>query len=457
MAEVTVDSLLKRANLFLEDCEFNRADEYAERILDIDPERAEAYVIKLLCDLRIISLTQLKASNETFTENTNYRRALRFADEKLKAELNGCAASVAARVAEIKAEEARAAENERQRIISVYNRKKSNILLMRELRISPYKGFVSAGWSHSLGLKNTGEVLSAGNNYYEWSEKDVEYLGHLDVGCYKNVEAIAAAQEYSILLFDDGTVKGIGKNHGKCDFSQWRNIVAISAKFRHAVGLKRDGTVVATGLNDDGQCNVYHWSNIKSVYAYPKSTVGIKKDGTVVVAGELAKYDYSKLRDIIAIYETTALQADGTLVSVFSDSDDCKDLQNRDIIDITDGGGYLCADGTIITFGNNNCGRLNTDNWRNLVTASLGSSHSLGLAVNGSVYAAGFNKSGQCNVRGWKLIATQKELLCEVKALKAEYANLKGLFTGKRKKQIEERLETIDGQIEFMKMHGYGY
>ena len=42
--------LLRRAFLFLEDGEFDHANEYAEKVLDIDPECAEAYIVKLLIE-----------------------------------------------------------------------------------------------------------------------------------------------------------------------------------------------------------------------------------------------------------------------------------------------------------------------------------------------------------------------------------------------------------------------
>ncbi len=41
-----VDALLKRISIFLEDEDWKRADEYCEKVLDIDPENAEAYLYK---------------------------------------------------------------------------------------------------------------------------------------------------------------------------------------------------------------------------------------------------------------------------------------------------------------------------------------------------------------------------------------------------------------------------
>ena len=39
-----IDSLLKRVSLFLEDEEWSSTEEYCQKVLDIDPENAEAYL-----------------------------------------------------------------------------------------------------------------------------------------------------------------------------------------------------------------------------------------------------------------------------------------------------------------------------------------------------------------------------------------------------------------------------
>ena len=71
--------LLKRAFLFLEDGDFGSADEYAEKVLDIDPECAEAYVVKLLIGLKLRSPSQIGSYASPVDRNPNYIKALRFA------------------------------------------------------------------------------------------------------------------------------------------------------------------------------------------------------------------------------------------------------------------------------------------------------------------------------------------------------------------------------------------
>ena len=84
-----IQPLLKRAYMFLEDNEWDSADEYAEKILDIDPECSEAYLVKLLIDLKIRSKDDLKKQKKPFNNNNYYQRAVKYADSQFKHELQG--------------------------------------------------------------------------------------------------------------------------------------------------------------------------------------------------------------------------------------------------------------------------------------------------------------------------------------------------------------------------------
>lgn len=81
--------LLKRAFMFLEDGDWNSANEYCEKVLDVDPECAEAYVGKLMAELQVKKQDTLKDCAETFDDSSNYQKAIRFANEELKAILTG--------------------------------------------------------------------------------------------------------------------------------------------------------------------------------------------------------------------------------------------------------------------------------------------------------------------------------------------------------------------------------
>lgn len=81
--------LLKRAFMFLEDGDWDSADEYCEKVLDIDPECAQAYLGKLMAQLRVKTQERLKDCAEPFDGNNNYQKAIRFADDNLKNTLTG--------------------------------------------------------------------------------------------------------------------------------------------------------------------------------------------------------------------------------------------------------------------------------------------------------------------------------------------------------------------------------
>ena len=82
-----VAPLLKRVFMFLEDGDWSSADEYCEKVLDIDPENAEAYLGKLMAELRVKKQALLKDCAAPFDNRNNYHKAVRFGDDKLRAEL----------------------------------------------------------------------------------------------------------------------------------------------------------------------------------------------------------------------------------------------------------------------------------------------------------------------------------------------------------------------------------
>lgn len=87
-AATTVQSLLKRAFMFLEDGEWGSADEYAEKVLDIDPENGEAYLAKAMSDLKKRSRSSMNDASG-IALNANIQKALRFGSGSLKNEING--------------------------------------------------------------------------------------------------------------------------------------------------------------------------------------------------------------------------------------------------------------------------------------------------------------------------------------------------------------------------------
>lgn len=70
-----------------EDGDFVKADAFAEKILDINIEYAEAYVIKLLAECKVRKLDGLKTYNTVIKSKLNFQRAYKYANQTLKTQL----------------------------------------------------------------------------------------------------------------------------------------------------------------------------------------------------------------------------------------------------------------------------------------------------------------------------------------------------------------------------------
>ena len=81
--------LLERVVLFLEDGKWQDANTYCEKVLDIDPKNADAYLGKLMADLRVRTRKQLANCAEPFDHRDNFAKVVRFGNEALEKELRG--------------------------------------------------------------------------------------------------------------------------------------------------------------------------------------------------------------------------------------------------------------------------------------------------------------------------------------------------------------------------------
>ena len=78
-----VAPLLKRAFMFLEDGNWKEADEYCEKVLDQEPENAQAYLGKLMAELHVRRQEDLPNCEQPFNTSNNYQKAVRFGDDKI--------------------------------------------------------------------------------------------------------------------------------------------------------------------------------------------------------------------------------------------------------------------------------------------------------------------------------------------------------------------------------------
>ena len=268
---------------------------------------------------------------------------------------------------------------------------------------------ISAGNTHTVGLKADGTVVAEGDNEY----------GQCDVGDWQDIVTVSAGQEHTVGLRSDGTVAAAGNQEdGQCDVSDWRDCVAISAGLYHTAGLRTDGTVLAAGLNYYGQCDVSVWQDIVAVSSGYGHTVGLKADGTVVAVGDnkYGQCNVSGWQDIVAVsaggWHTIGLKADGTVLALGNNGDGQCDVSAwQNIVAVSAGFSHtvgLKADGTVAAVGDNTDYQCSTHNWQGIVAVSGGNSHTVGLKADGTVVAIGYNDKGQRDAENWTDIKLPK-------------------------------------------------
>ena len=251
---------------------------------------------------------------------------------------------------------------------------------------------IAAGGNHSLALRADGTVWAWGlNTYGQLGDNTttnrltpVQVLGPGGSGVLSNIIAIAAGPYFSLALSYDGTVWAWGFNgngqlgdntttnrlvpvqvKGPGGSGVLSNIIAIAAGASYSIALSADGTVWAWGGNRSGELG----DNTTTGRLTPAQVLG--PDGSGV------------LSNIIAIdagfSHSLGLAADGTIwawgynaYGQIGDNTTTNRLTPVHVLDPS-GSGALA----------------------NIVAVAAGAFHSLALHADGTVWAWGYNVSGQ--------------------------------------------------------------
>ncbi len=414
----TVDSLLKRVFLFLEDGDFKSADKYAEKVLDIDPECTEGYIGKLMASLRVTSREEIYKTATPLTENNLFQKAVRFSHD---GSLDRFVEQNREYLAELERE--RLLEEERKEA----ERKNAALLLrpQRE-RAERMKSLLSCSLNGCIGLTESGELIATSNinaaalnalnhtrfvalygdlygvaadggiyniDYpYDFkkisscpgitqfycdsyhpalavAEGKIHIVKQKDLPDHALTEAVdlegiskvlcgrANDKDFIVALDGDGKVHILGDVHPHIRrATEWNNIKDIAVDSDTVIGLKSDGSVVGAGMNKYGELEVSNWTDIVAIHTNNLCTIGIKADGTVVAVG---------------CNEDSELNLDGWTNIIAVDTH----------FGITYG---LTADGRVFSAGNENYGTSRLGYWKNVVSISRSSHGLVGIFADGS-------------------------------------------------------------------------
>lgn len=447
--------LLKRAFMFLEDGDWESADEYAEKVLDLDPECAEGYLVKLMSELKVRKREALRDCADPFGNSSNYQKVIRFGNAELKKELETCVRYIKERN-----------ENARQtriynEAVSVMNYAKSEADFRRAAEI--FEKNIS--YKDSLALRNkciekakkakndetyekACNILSQ-SDFKKWEEKVASLQEALAIFhslngwrdsaekitlCEKKIEEIKNALALKKAEEERETQARVAIEKKK----QKRNVIILFTVLsffiitmviaiptcHKIVKYEEAERLVAEGREGEAYYIYYELGDYKDseekankiitnlIHRTGRNTfsvgdyhiVAVKNDGTVLAAGE---NDYGRCNvfgwtDIVEVSieysSTVGLKSDGTVVT--TDEMDQNEMSKwHGIVSIASGNYHtvgLKSDGTVVV---NNY--YDVSSWCGITAIAAGSDHTVGLKADGTVVAICDGLDCACDVSSW--------------------------------------------------------
>lgn len=395
--------LLERAFMFLEDGDWAKADDFCEQVLNLEPKNALAYLGKLMAELKVRKRGALKDCTEPFDESSNYQKALRFGDEKLKVELSGDIAFINDR-------------NETARREEIYQTASEQFQAQEFLKakdlydsIPDYRDSVARSKAceeaHKETIYRQAEVLI---------QKNVEENLALAIERYRSIPGWRDADEK--LLTCQRRVDEIRKKK-EANRLESDAIEKASKKRRRIIVIVISIILVGIVLT---MVTILNQKYNKAIQLYNSE----QYEDAIIAFTSLRGYrDSSEQIDACkaAIDYQTALTLNDAgqyieAMLAFRELGSYKDAQERCFSlwgriarrSVISAGAYstlaLNQNGYVDGVGKNDYGQLNTYYWRNMVDIAASWSYTIGLKGDGTVVATGDNSSGQCDVDKWEKI-----------------------------------------------------
>lgn len=434
--------LLKRAFIFLEDKNWEEANAYCEKVLDLEPENAQAYLGKLLADRRVSKLNDLWDRSVAIEPNANYKKIMRFGDEKLKSEVT---ATLDRNDKQWEEERLAKAYQEAFDLIkqssgteSVEAADKLNdagkqfkeIGDYRDARDLAEKCFALSKLyyyncaSHQLEIAQ----FKKSQHEFETAEKLFSAIsGYKDsdemaIRCQKDGICAAAMSKmngFSIETYDEA-IKLLEDVRGYYD--EWCNADDLletchnkKAEILHSQEEERL-ELQRREQQRKAEAEIAAKKRKKRVLIIAATVALFVSVGSVInfiiipnnkYENAVTLMDSGNYPQALAVLKDLGKYKDSdNLIQTCREviSDIVKNSRNRDATIST--ASYhtvsLRSDGTVVATGSNGQGQCDVGDWKDIIAVSVGLSHTVGLRSDGTVIAIGNNKYGQCNVSNWK-------------------------------------------------------
>ncbi len=391
---------LERGWMAIEDEEWKKADEFFEETLSYDAKNVDAYLGKLMASLQLRQKSDLGEQEKSFSEDSNYKKIIRFADEELKAELMGYLDEIAERncmtvynnavvlMANAAYEEAisqleticnfRDAKELLEKCINMKDIDEARKLLATVNTEEDLRAVVDQ-LGYNRYIPEIRAMISDLQTRFEESEKKSKEIERQyeeikkELSRYEGLLFIDSSIVCYLRLDGDIEVLGMLEQYRE-EVCNWKDIVELVCRYRYAVGLKLNGKVATVGSNAYEELNLSNWSDIKHIVVSDQLSIGIKKDGTVVATG-------------------------------LNDRGQCNVSSWKDIVSVSTSGSHtvgLKRDGSVVATGYNLFGQCNVKEWTDIVAIKASDDCTVGLKKDGTVLATGVNEDGQCDVGEWR-------------------------------------------------------
>lgn len=473
--------LLERVFIFLEDGDWNSANEYCEKVLDIEPKCAEAYLGKLMVELRVKKKEYLKFCAQPFNTKSNYQKIMRFADDALKKTLEEYTENIIKRnederlkkIFEQAEEQMNKAENPKEfkKAAELFNSipeyKNSKELAEKclstaeEIRKDDILKNADSLLSDSHKWIDKGKDISA---FSDAIEKLKTIAGYKDAdekltACQKKIEEITKKLEEENLAKKLEKEKRAQQEKEEKERIEKRNkkitVIGASVISVLIVAIIIINTVILPIIHKKQEEERIKQEEAIFAQATELMEAGNEKEAVKLYAGlsndeslkALIKYFNGKSVLTTKNYSTLGLKLDGTIKlagQLGYGKDDFTTLW-KDIVAIEEENGFtlgLKSDGTVAvtqTISNPDPetyqGECEVGEWTDIVAISANYAHSVGLKSDGTVVATKYTGapkyySGQCEVSDWTDIVAISAGTYHTVGLKSDGTVVSTKFTG---------------------------